>query len=144
VKTIFYKFSNLGRNESTPQAQSNVSWISSQADLEISFMKTRLEMLVWESGRKIDRATGVKMCKARFQNTVQRAVLRNFENITFVARQRKHFVRPRGLGVFLLLNSLTKRTLSFGIQVCTCMLLESTGVVSVEQRALMCPFDQSI
>jgi len=58
VKTFFYKCSNSGRNESTPQTQSNVSWISSKAELEISFMKTRLEMWVWERGRKIDPAIG--------------------------------------------------------------------------------------
>jgi len=46
--------------KSTPQTQRNVSWISSKAELEISFMITRLEMWVWESGRKIDPATGVK------------------------------------------------------------------------------------
>jgi len=56
---FFYKCSNSGRNESTPQTQNNVSWISSKAELEISFIKTRLEMWVWESGPKIDLATGV-------------------------------------------------------------------------------------
>jgi len=56
---FFYKCSNSGRNESTPQIQSNVSWISYKAELDISFKKTRLEMWVWESGRKIDPATGV-------------------------------------------------------------------------------------
>jgi len=49
MNIFFYKCSNSGRNESTPQTQSNVSWISSKAGLEISFMKTRLEMWVWES-----------------------------------------------------------------------------------------------
>jgi len=44
VETFFYKYSNSGRNESTPQTQNNVSWISSKAELEISFIKTRLEM----------------------------------------------------------------------------------------------------
>ena len=39
--------------------QSTVSWISSKAELEISSMKTRLEMRIWESGPKIDPATGV-------------------------------------------------------------------------------------
>ena len=38
-----------------------VSWISSKAEHEISFIKTRLEMWVWESGPKIDPATGVKI-----------------------------------------------------------------------------------
>jgi len=61
VKTFFYRCSNSGRNESTPQTQSNVSWISSKAELEISFMKTCLEMWVWESGPKIDPATGVRV-----------------------------------------------------------------------------------
>ena len=42
-ENVFYKCSNSGRNESTLQTQSNVSWISSKAKLEISFMKTRLE-----------------------------------------------------------------------------------------------------
>jgi len=60
MKTFFYKCSNSGRNESTPQTQNNVKWISSKAELEISFMKTRLKMWVWESGLKIDPATGVK------------------------------------------------------------------------------------
>ena len=60
VKTFFYKCSNSGRNESTPQTQNNVSWISSKAELEISFLNSRLEMWVWESGPKIDPATGVK------------------------------------------------------------------------------------
>jgi len=60
VKIFFYKCSHSGRNESTPQTQSNVSWISSKAELEISFKKTRLEMWVWESGRRIDPATGLR------------------------------------------------------------------------------------
>jgi len=59
LKTFFYTCSNSGRNASTPQIQSDVSWISSQAELEMSFIKTRLEMWVQESGRKIDPATGV-------------------------------------------------------------------------------------
>jgi len=41
---IFYIYSNSGTNESTPQTQSNVSWISSKAELQISVMKSRLEM----------------------------------------------------------------------------------------------------
>ena len=36
VKTFFYKCSNSGRNESTPQTQNNVTWISSKTELEIS------------------------------------------------------------------------------------------------------------
>jgi len=36
VKTFFYKCSNSGRHESTPQTQNNVSWISSKADLKIT------------------------------------------------------------------------------------------------------------
>jgi len=56
---FFYKCSNSGRNESTPQKQNNVSWITSKAELEISFLNSLLEMWVWESGPKIDPATGV-------------------------------------------------------------------------------------
>jgi len=41
--TFFYRCSDSGRNESTPQTQSNVSWILSKAELEISFMKTHFE-----------------------------------------------------------------------------------------------------
>jgi len=50
VKTFFYKCSNSGRKESTPQTQSNVSWISSKAELEISFMKLFLyqDWGVWQ------------------------------------------------------------------------------------------------
>ena len=40
VKTFFYKCSNSGRNESTPQTQNYVSWISSKAELEISFLNS--------------------------------------------------------------------------------------------------------
>jgi len=46
-------------NKSTPQTQSNVIWISFQAKLEISFLNSLLEKLVWESGPKIVPATGV-------------------------------------------------------------------------------------
>ena len=53
------KCSNSGRNESIPQTQSNLSWISGKAEIEISSMKTCLEMWVWESGQKIDPATGL-------------------------------------------------------------------------------------
>jgi len=53
------KCSNSGINESTPQTQSNVTWISSKADLKISFLNSLLKFWVWESGRKIDPATGV-------------------------------------------------------------------------------------
>jgi len=60
VKTFFYKCSDLGRNESTPQTHNNVSWISSKAELEISFLNLLIEIWVWESGPKIDSATGVK------------------------------------------------------------------------------------
>ena len=59
VKEFFYTCSNPGRNESTPQTQNNVSWISSKAELEISFLNSLLEMRVWESGPKIDRVTSV-------------------------------------------------------------------------------------
>ena len=44
MKTFFYKRSNSGRNESTLQTQNNVSWISSKADLKISFLNSRLEV----------------------------------------------------------------------------------------------------
>jgi len=44
AKTFFYKCSNSGSNVSTPLSHNNVSWISSKAALEISFIKTRLEM----------------------------------------------------------------------------------------------------
>ena len=47
VKTFFYKCSNSGRNESTPQTQNNVSWISSKAELEISFLNSLSEM--WQN-----------------------------------------------------------------------------------------------
>ena len=57
VKTFFYKCSNSGRNESTPQTQNIVSWISSKAELEISFLNSLLEMWVWKSDPKIDPAT---------------------------------------------------------------------------------------
>ena len=56
---FFYKCSNSGRNESTSQTQNNVSWISSKAEPEISFLNSLSEMFVWESGPKIDPATGV-------------------------------------------------------------------------------------
>ena len=55
--------SNSGINESTPQTQSNVTWISSKADLKISFLNSLLEMWVWESDPKIDSATGVSNIK---------------------------------------------------------------------------------
>ena len=44
VKNFFYKRSNSGRNESTPQTQNNVRWISSKAELEILFLNSLLEM----------------------------------------------------------------------------------------------------
>jgi len=40
VKTFLFKSSNPGINESTPQTQSNVSWISSKGELEISLLKS--------------------------------------------------------------------------------------------------------
>ena len=58
-KQLFYRYSNSRRSDSTPHIQSNVRWIKSKAELEISFMKTRVEKWVWESGPKIDPATGV-------------------------------------------------------------------------------------
>jgi len=42
-----------------PLHKHKVSWISSKADLKISFLNSRLEMWVWKSGPKIDPATGV-------------------------------------------------------------------------------------
>jgi len=51
--------------------QSNVSWISNKAELEILSMKTRLEKWVWESGPKIDPATSVRAIGiANLLNTV--------------------------------------------------------------------------
>ena len=47
-------------NESSQQTHSNVTWISSKDELEISFLKTRLCKKFWESGPKIGAATGVK------------------------------------------------------------------------------------
>ena len=41
---FFYKCSHSGRNESTPQTQNHVSWISSKAEVEISFLNLLLEM----------------------------------------------------------------------------------------------------
>jgi len=52
------KFLNSGINKSTAQTQSNVIWISSKAELEISFLNSLLEKWVWQSGPKIDLATG--------------------------------------------------------------------------------------
>jgi len=75
VKKKLYKCSNSGRNESSSQTQNNVSWISSKAELEISFMTTRLEMWVWESGPRIDPATCVKNSPA---TGVRIRILRNF------------------------------------------------------------------
>ena len=43
------------------KSMDNVSWISSKTELEISFIKTRLEKWVWESVPKIDPATGVRL-----------------------------------------------------------------------------------
>jgi len=57
-KRFSIKCSNSGINESTPQTQNNVKWISSKADLKISFLNSLLEMWVWESDPKIDPATG--------------------------------------------------------------------------------------
>ena len=67
------KCSNSGINESTPQTQSNVIWISSKAELEISFLNSLLEMWVWESGPKIDPATGVSrqlISKSQFPHPI--------------------------------------------------------------------------
>jgi len=59
-KSFFIKCSDSGINESTPQTQSNVIWISSKAHLKISFLNSRSEEWVWESSPKIDPATGVR------------------------------------------------------------------------------------
>jgi len=59
-KKIFFKCSNSGINESTPQTQSNCSWISSKAALQISFMKSRWWKKLHENGPKIGPATVVK------------------------------------------------------------------------------------
>jgi len=59
VKRFSIKCSNSGINETTPQTQSNVIWISSKAELEISFLNSLLVMWVWKSHPKIDPATGV-------------------------------------------------------------------------------------
>ena len=59
-KKIFIKCSNSGINESTPQTQSNFSWISSKAALQISFMKSRWWKKLHENGPKIGPATVVK------------------------------------------------------------------------------------
>jgi len=62
-KKISFKCSISGINESTPQTQSNVIWISIKAELEISFLNSLLEKWVWESDLKIDPATGVMMIR---------------------------------------------------------------------------------
>jgi len=83
-----YKYSNSGRNDSTPQTQSNVGWISSKVDLEISFMKTRSEMWVLERGRKSNPATGVRNIKIERRNATrnfnrnQETAARSVENET--------------------------------------------------------------
>jgi len=58
-KSFSIKCSNSGINDSTPHTQNNVIWISSKTELEISFLNSLLEKWVWESGPKIDPATGV-------------------------------------------------------------------------------------
>jgi len=64
-KRISIKCSNSGINESTPQTQSNVIWISGKEELEISFLNSLLQKWVWESGPKIDPATGVRIDAGR-------------------------------------------------------------------------------
>jgi len=59
-KSFSIKGSNSGTNESTPQTQRNVSWISSKAELEISFLNSDLEITFCQSGPKIGPATGIK------------------------------------------------------------------------------------
>jgi len=61
VKTFSIKRSNSGIHESAPGTQNNVSWISSTAELEISFLKTRSGKRLRESGQKLGPATGVRV-----------------------------------------------------------------------------------
>jgi len=59
---VFLQMFNSGRNESTPQTQNNVSWISSKAELEIwryGKSESLLKFWVLESGPKNSSATGV-------------------------------------------------------------------------------------
>ena len=58
-KNFSIQCSNSGINENTPQTQSNVSWTSSKAELEISFLNSDLEISPWKSGPKIGPATGI-------------------------------------------------------------------------------------
>jgi len=44
----------------------NRSRVTSKAEFEMSFKKNRLEMWVWESGQKIDPATGVRFYRSLF------------------------------------------------------------------------------
>jgi len=60
-KSFPIKCSNSGINESTPQTQSNIIWIWSKTKLEISLLNSLSEKWVWESGLKIDPATGVSL-----------------------------------------------------------------------------------
>ena len=57
MKTFFFKCSNSGRNESTPQTQNNVSWILSKAELEILFLNSLLEMFGFKKAGRLENYT---------------------------------------------------------------------------------------
>jgi len=57
--SCYWRKASSWENESTPQTQNNVSWISSKLVFKIWFLNSRLEMWVWTSGSKIDPVTGV-------------------------------------------------------------------------------------
>jgi len=76
-KSFSIQCSNSGINESTPQTQSNVIWISSKAELEISFLNSLLEKWVWESDPKIDPATGVQVGPKTLEIQIKEIQVRN-------------------------------------------------------------------
>ena len=101
-ENVFYKCSNSGRNESSPQTQNNVSWISSKADLKMSFLNWRLEMWVWKSGPKIDPATCIRQpffaSSSPFTVSENRRVL---ERKLFFWRQKNGDFEPRSCDLIL-------------------------------------------
>jgi len=66
VKTILYRCSNLGINESTSQTQSNVSWISSKAEPEISLLKSPWWKKLRKRDLKIDPVIGFNSSESLF------------------------------------------------------------------------------
>jgi len=94
-KGLSIQCSNSRINESNPQTQTNVIWISSKAELEISFLNSLLEKWVWETENwsRYRREGWTQTLEIQIKVIQVRNVTINFTTILYDLAQNTYSVR---------------------------------------------------